>query len=162
MVAVKIIEHPADVNSRIEALRETLVCSNINHPNVVSTYKVIACGQHSLLTGQQAGRLNTASDFISEFLFHDIGQGSQPALHSVGSSRTGIEDVQVCPCTMHCNPEIALVRDDIPRNDEPPAPPLPCLSLPQSGRCKATNRLFAPLSRSKTHSACPLTNIRSH
>ena len=36
MVAVKIIEHSADINSKIEGFRETMVSSNIQHPNVVS------------------------------------------------------------------------------------------------------------------------------
>ena len=40
MVAVKIIEHSADENSKIEGFRENLVCSNIQHPNVLITYKV--------------------------------------------------------------------------------------------------------------------------
>ena len=37
MVAVKIIEHSADINSKIEGFRETMVSSNIQHPNVVSS-----------------------------------------------------------------------------------------------------------------------------
>ena len=37
MVAVKVIEHSADINSKIEGFRETLVSSNIQHPNVVSS-----------------------------------------------------------------------------------------------------------------------------
>lgn len=40
MVAVKVIEHSADENSKIESFRENLVCSNIQHPNVLITYKV--------------------------------------------------------------------------------------------------------------------------
>ena len=36
MVAVKIIEHSADINSKIEGFRETVVSSSIQHPNVVS------------------------------------------------------------------------------------------------------------------------------
>lgn len=40
MVAVKIIEHSADINSKIEGLRETMVSSNIQHPNVVSLYLI--------------------------------------------------------------------------------------------------------------------------
>lgn len=36
MVAVKIIEHSADINSKMEGFRETMVSSNIQHPNVVS------------------------------------------------------------------------------------------------------------------------------
>ena len=36
MVAVKIIEHSADINSKIEGFRENVVSSNIQHPNVVS------------------------------------------------------------------------------------------------------------------------------
>lgn len=44
MVAVKIIEHSADENSKIEGFRENLVCSNIQHPNVLITYKVRDAG----------------------------------------------------------------------------------------------------------------------
>ncbi len=40
MVAVKIIEHSADENSKMESFRENLVSSNIQHPNVLITYKV--------------------------------------------------------------------------------------------------------------------------
>ena len=36
MVAVKIIEHSADINSKMEGFRENVVSSNIQHPNVVS------------------------------------------------------------------------------------------------------------------------------
>ena len=36
MVAVKIVEHSADINSKIDSFRETMVSSNIQHPNVVS------------------------------------------------------------------------------------------------------------------------------
>ncbi len=46
MVAVKIIEHSADENSKIEGFRENLVCSNIQHPNVLITYKVRDAGGH--------------------------------------------------------------------------------------------------------------------
>ena len=43
MVAVKIIEHSADENSKIESFRENLVSSNLQHPNVLITYKASAC-----------------------------------------------------------------------------------------------------------------------
>ncbi|BDA43697.1 Mitogen-activated protein kinase kinase kinase 11 [Coccomyxa sp. Obi] len=59
MVAVKIIEHSADENSKIEGFRENLVCSNIQHPNVLITYKVITLGQHGKVTGQP-GSLDSA------------------------------------------------------------------------------------------------------
>ena len=36
-MAVKIIEHSADINSKIEGFRENMVSSNIQHPNVVCT-----------------------------------------------------------------------------------------------------------------------------
>ena len=35
MVAIKIIEHSADDSSKVDGLREALLCSNIQHPNVV-------------------------------------------------------------------------------------------------------------------------------
>ena len=35
-MAIKVIEHSADDNSKLDGLRESLLCSNIQHPNVVS------------------------------------------------------------------------------------------------------------------------------
>ena len=35
MVAIKVIEHNADDNSKMDGLRESLLCSSIQHPNVV-------------------------------------------------------------------------------------------------------------------------------
>jgi hypothetical protein len=47
-VAVKIIEHSPDVNSKIEAFRENMVACNIQHPNVVRARSapglVLCCG----------------------------------------------------------------------------------------------------------------------
>ena len=43
MVAVKVIEHSADINSKIEGFRETMVSSNIQHPNVVSPCPLTPC-----------------------------------------------------------------------------------------------------------------------
>ncbi|KAK9915364.1 hypothetical protein WJX75_008098 [Coccomyxa subellipsoidea] len=60
MVAVKIIEHSADENSKIESFRENLVSSNLQHPNVLITYKVITLGQSGKVTGQQPGSLDSA------------------------------------------------------------------------------------------------------
>lgn len=40
-VAVKIINHDKHVGNNFDAMRESVLCSNINHPNVVMTYKVI-------------------------------------------------------------------------------------------------------------------------
>ncbi|KAK9842451.1 hypothetical protein WJX81_000763 [Elliptochloris bilobata] len=39
-VAIKIIAHDGSVASQMSALRESLLCKNITHPNVVQTYKV--------------------------------------------------------------------------------------------------------------------------
>ena len=39
-VAVKIINHDKHVGNNFDALRESVLCSNIQHPNVVMTYKV--------------------------------------------------------------------------------------------------------------------------
>ena len=39
-VAVKIINHDRNVGNNFDAMRESVLCSNINHPNVVMTYKV--------------------------------------------------------------------------------------------------------------------------
>lgn len=36
MVAIKVIEHSADDSSKLDGLRESILCSNIQHPNVVS------------------------------------------------------------------------------------------------------------------------------
>ncbi|KAK9826762.1 hypothetical protein WJX81_007239 [Elliptochloris bilobata] len=41
MVAVKVIEHNECVASKLEGLRESVLSANIQHPNVLSTYKVI-------------------------------------------------------------------------------------------------------------------------
>ena len=38
-VAVKIINHDRNVGNNFDAMRESVLCSNINHPNVVMTYK---------------------------------------------------------------------------------------------------------------------------
>ncbi len=38
-VAVKIINHDKHVGNNFDAMRESVLCSNINHPNVVMTYK---------------------------------------------------------------------------------------------------------------------------
>jgi len=38
-VAVKIVSHDGDVGHRMDVLRESLLSANIQHPNVVSTYK---------------------------------------------------------------------------------------------------------------------------
>ena len=92
MVAVKIIQHSADIKSKIEAFRETLVSANIHHPNVVSTYKIITCEQHGMLSGQQRGRLGSALGSYSECPAHGMGQESQPAL--MGKPCTGFETLQ--------------------------------------------------------------------
>ena len=39
-MAVKIINHDRHVGNNFDALRESVLCSNIQHPNVVMTYKV--------------------------------------------------------------------------------------------------------------------------
>ena len=39
-MAVKIINHDKHVGNNFDALRESVLCSNIQHPNVVMTYKV--------------------------------------------------------------------------------------------------------------------------
>ncbi|CAK0735475.1 hypothetical protein CVIRNUC_000587 [Coccomyxa viridis] len=46
-VAVKIINHDKHVGNNFDAMRESVLCSNINHPNVVMTYKV-----HTILQSQ--------------------------------------------------------------------------------------------------------------
>ncbi|KAK9916935.1 hypothetical protein WJX75_008980 [Coccomyxa subellipsoidea] len=46
-VAVKIINHDKHVGNNFDALRESVLCSNIQHPNVVMTYKV-----HTVTRGQ--------------------------------------------------------------------------------------------------------------
>ena len=38
-MAVKIINHDRNVGNNFDAMRESVLCSNINHPNVVMTYK---------------------------------------------------------------------------------------------------------------------------
>ncbi len=40
MVAVKIIEHSSDINSKIEGFRENVVSSSIQHPNVVGSRRI--------------------------------------------------------------------------------------------------------------------------
>ena len=92
MVAVKIIQHSADIKSKIEAFRETLVSANIHHPNVVSTYKIITCEQHGMRSGQQPGRLSSALGSYSECPAHGMGQELQPAL--MGKSCIGLETLQ--------------------------------------------------------------------
>ena len=37
---MKIVSHDGDVGHRMDVLRESLLSANIQHPNVVSTYKV--------------------------------------------------------------------------------------------------------------------------
>lgn len=39
---MKIVSHDGDVGHRMDVLRESLLSANIQHPNVVSTYKVRA------------------------------------------------------------------------------------------------------------------------
>ncbi|CAL8467074.1 g6610 [Coccomyxa elongata] len=46
-VAVKIINHDKHVGNNFDALRESVLCSNIQHPNVVMTYKV-----HTIMQNQ--------------------------------------------------------------------------------------------------------------
>ncbi|CAL5225265.1 g8059 [Coccomyxa viridis] len=46
-VAVKIINHDRNVGNNFDAMRESVLCSNINHPNVVMTYKV-----HTIMQSQ--------------------------------------------------------------------------------------------------------------
>ncbi len=97
MVAVKIIEHSTDMNSKIDAFRETLVSANIHHPNVVATYKVITCGQPGMLSGQQTGRMESASGSYSACPAHVqqvVGQKPKPALNSMGRSHSGLETLQ--------------------------------------------------------------------
>ena len=94
MVAVKIIEHSTDMNSKIDAFRETLVSANIHHPNVVATYKVITCEQPGMLGGQQMGRMASALDSHNACPAHVVGQESKPALLSKGRSHTGLETLQ--------------------------------------------------------------------
>ena len=36
---MKIINHDKHVGNNFDAMRESVLCSNINHPNVVMTYK---------------------------------------------------------------------------------------------------------------------------
>ena len=45
-VAVKIVSHDGDVGHRMDVLRESLLSANIQHPNVVSTYKARATTSH--------------------------------------------------------------------------------------------------------------------
>lgn len=42
-MAVKIINHDKHVGNNFDALRESVLCSNVQHPNVVMTYKVGDC-----------------------------------------------------------------------------------------------------------------------
>ena len=42
-MAVKIINHDKHVGNNFDAMRESVLCSNINHPNVVMTYKASLC-----------------------------------------------------------------------------------------------------------------------
>ncbi len=37
---MKIINHDKHVGNNVDAMRESVLCSNINHPNIVMTYKV--------------------------------------------------------------------------------------------------------------------------
>ncbi len=39
---MKIVSHDGDVGHRMDVLRESLLSANIQHPNVISTYKVRA------------------------------------------------------------------------------------------------------------------------
>ena len=94
MVAVKIIEHSTDMNSKIDTFRETLVSANIHHPNVVATYKVITCGQPGVLGGQQTGRMESALGSYSLCPAHLVGQESKPALLSTSRSHNGLETLQ--------------------------------------------------------------------
>lgn len=38
MVAIKVIEHSEEDSSKVDGLREALLCSNIQHPNVVGMH----------------------------------------------------------------------------------------------------------------------------
>ncbi|CAL5221171.1 g3314 [Coccomyxa viridis] len=90
MVAVKIIEHSADINSKIEGFRENVVSSNIQHPNVLITYKAITCGQHGMISGQQAGSLDSASGSKGECPAHVSGQPPKYA----SSQHSDFEEIQ--------------------------------------------------------------------
>ena len=167
MVAVKIIEHSADINSKIEGFRETMVSSNIQHPNVVSpcpltlsialhtqdgcitancrgpngqhvserllrswlgqrnhvrkaekalavqliTYKVITCGQHGMISGQQAGSLDSASGSHGQCPTNLVGQPPKAPLSPLGRTNSDFEEIQVafstptapaCPSSSLC------------------------------------------------------------
>ncbi len=51
-MAVKIINHDKHVGNNFDALRESVLCSNIQHPNVVMTYKVKSAQMVVLLCGK--------------------------------------------------------------------------------------------------------------
>jgi len=57
-VAVKIINHDKHVGNHFDALRESVLCSNIQHPNVVMTYKVRSATKHAPATLHQHTQAN--------------------------------------------------------------------------------------------------------
>ena len=65
-VAVKIVSHDGDVGHRLDVLRESLLSANIQHPNVVSTYKARCQGSspRTLLTCWPSWSVAYASNLV--------------------------------------------------------------------------------------------------
>lgn len=60
------------------------------------TYKVITCGQHGMISGQQAGSLDSASGSKGQCPdTHIVGQPPKYALPPAGSVNSDFEDIQV-------------------------------------------------------------------
>ena len=59
------------------------------------TYKAITCGQHGMISGQQAGSLDSASGANGQCPAHVVGQ---PPKYSSPQLNSDFEEIQV-PCS---------------------------------------------------------------
>ena len=76
---MKIVSHDGDVGHRMDVLRESLLSANIQHPNVVSTYKARDT------TLQYIGYRGCRQGLWSGFQRHEV-RAPQPAGESLSYS----------------------------------------------------------------------------
>ena len=59
------------------------------------TYKVITCGQHGMISGQQAGSLDSASGSHGQCPTHLVGQPPKAPMSPLGRTNSDFEEIQV-------------------------------------------------------------------
>ena len=68
-------------------------------PMQLITYKVITCGQHGMISGQQAGSLDSASGSHGQCPTNLVGQAPKAPMSPLGRTNSDFEEIQVALST---------------------------------------------------------------